>query len=86
MANLPQPFSCDICQTIKRDANHWYRVWRDDHGLIMMAPWSLDLEIEHFHACGEDHALRLIARLNSPAALPETSEPKGQHVTNKQEN
>lgn len=63
MANLPQPFSCDICGTIKRDANHWYRVLKYPAGEVMIAPWSSFPDREHFHACGEDHALKLAARL-----------------------
>ena len=60
--------SCDICGVIKGEANHWFRVWEcpsgDDKGLVVIARWSYDIEeTKHQHACGEDHALKLAARL-----------------------
>ena len=60
--------SCDICGTIKREANHWFRVWEcpsgDDKGLVVIARWSYEVgDMRHQHACGEDHALKLAARL-----------------------
>jgi hypothetical protein len=64
MADLPRQFTCDVCQVLKREANHWFRIWRDDEGLVAIAPWNYDVgEIEHEHACGESHALNLAARL-----------------------
>ena len=58
--------SCDVCGTIKREANHWFRVWKYYEGLVVIAPWNYDLDEEppvHKHPCGEDHALKLAARL-----------------------
>jgi hypothetical protein len=56
--------TCDICGVIKKEANHWYRVWKNRDDVIGIAPWSLPMEeMRHQHACGEDHALKLAARL-----------------------
>lgn len=70
--------TCDICGVIKREANHWYRVWKNKNtSIIHIAPWSSRPETPHQHACGEDHALKLAARLlgksSDTLAYPELS-------------
>lgn len=72
VADLPNPQTCDVCGTIKRDANHWWRVFIDELGLVCICPWSRLPKFSHNHACGEEHALKIAARLmvlTKPAAL-----------------
>ncbi len=75
MADLPNPQSCDICHVIKGANNHWWRVWIDEYNIVMIAPWSRMPKVEHSHACGEEHAVRIAAKLvneiaGKAAALP----------------
>lgn len=57
--------SCDVCGTIKKEANHWFRVWQnvEAHRIVHIGPWDYKPPVDHLHACGEDHALKLAARL-----------------------
>jgi hypothetical protein len=59
---LPSPYTCDVCGVHKGEQNHWFRVWRVVE--VSIAPWSCLPPVEkHFHACGEEHALRKAAEL-----------------------
>lgn len=62
MAELANPYSCDVCGVVKGDNNHWWRVWRLIDR-VEIAPWRHSPTGIHFHACGEEHALRLAAKL-----------------------
>lgn len=74
--------TCDICGVIKREANHWYRVWKYEDGDIVIATWPQQVGLPHFHACGEDHALKLASRLLNSSRLadpePSTKDAGGQ--------
>lgn len=69
MAENPNPFTCDICGVHKGEQNHWFRVWKDEaDGLVVIAPWGFDVEAaEHFHCCGEQHAVQKAAELLTPS-------------------
>jgi hypothetical protein len=84
MAELSQPFSCDVCGVHKGDQNHWFKVWRNPVGIVSISVWGLKPAGQHFHCCGEQHAIQkageLLAGLGSvpsidpppPAAAPST--------------
>jgi hypothetical protein len=63
MAELAQPFSCDVCGVIKQDSNHWYRVWKDERGRVIVSPWEFIPEVDHSHLCGPAHMLKRVAEL-----------------------
>jgi hypothetical protein len=63
---LPHPYTCDVCGIHKGDQNHWFRVWRIVE--VCIAPWNFHAcPKEHFHCCGEEHALRKAAELLGPS-------------------
>jgi len=56
--------SCDVCGTIKREQNHWFRVWIDpSYGWLIIAPWKFDPGLKHAHCCGEQHAVQKAGEL-----------------------
>ena len=63
MADVSSSY-CDVCGALKKEANHWFRVWTNDIDVVI-SPWNriLDTISKHQHACGEGHALKLAARL-----------------------
>jgi hypothetical protein len=67
MAELANPYTCDICNVFKGETNHWWRVWRTDDGLVLIAPWEFQAVAKHQHVCGVECALRLAAKLMDPA-------------------
>jgi hypothetical protein len=61
---LPHPYTCDICNVHKGEANHWYRVWKNPaFGTVVIARWDYAPDHAHQHACGEQHALQIAAQL-----------------------
>lgn len=66
MAEDLHPFVCDVCKVHKGETNHWWRVWRTEDGLILIAPWEFIPTVKHQHVCGVEHALRIAARLMDP--------------------
>lgn len=55
-----QTFACDICQTQKKAANHWFRGFRLPQG-VLITEWDVTagsvirgLEEPHAHLCGAD--------------------------------
>ena len=73
MADLANPFSCDVCSVIKGASNHWWRVWKanpeTEAFAVLITPWEFLPKVKHYHACGVEHALRLAAKLMDPAAV-----------------
>jgi hypothetical protein len=74
-------YACDVCQTIKKDTNHWWLMWIDGHddasfcGLPAMhaAPWNLrGLATAEFHLCGEACVQKKVAEFLS--IKPKTTE------------
>lgn len=64
MAELPSPFTCDVCGVHKKEQNHWFRVWKNEYGTVCIASWPGHQFMNPcFHCCGEEHALRKAAEL-----------------------
>lgn len=41
MSRIPEPYACDICNTMKREANHWFLGHIDyTEGYVSVVPWS----------------------------------------------
>jgi hypothetical protein len=78
MAELPHPYTCDICNVHKGEANHWYRVWKNEIDGVIITPWNRLVEPKHQHACGEQHALQIAGQLLGESkrvdAAPEVQE------------
>lgn len=80
MADL-QTASCDVCRVVKKDSNHWFRVWinamewLNAEGIVCIAPWNAEVSAKHFHCCGPAHALQKVAELMGQAAVPSTEPP-----------
>ena len=54
MAQLPHPYSCDICGVIKKDSNNWWYAITTENGWTI-SPWDYpamtdDPEVKHL--CG----------------------------------
>ena len=83
MAELPNPFSCDVCGVHKGENNHWWRIWQGEKYGVVITPWDRLVPLKHQHACGEEHALRLAAKLLgeiTPQAQPQW-DPNGPILT-----
>jgi hypothetical protein len=69
MAELVDPFTCDVCGVHKGERNHWFRVWlapglERKFDMVAITGWDFTgWDLKHFHACGEEHALRKAAEL-----------------------
>ena len=72
MAELPHPYSCDVCGVHKGAGNHWFKVYACSNRVCISTWGKLDNGAKMFHCCGEEHALRkageLLSDLKPPAA------------------
>jgi hypothetical protein len=50
MANVNTQ-SCDVCGTLKKESNNWYRAKVSD-GRFLLTHWSDILATQHLHLCG----------------------------------
>jgi len=68
MAEL-QTATCDVCGAVKREQNHWFRVWivpglNKQSDMVAITLWNFTAwDLSHFHCCGEEHALRKAGEL-----------------------
>jgi hypothetical protein len=75
MAELSHPFTCDVCGVHKGEQNHWFKVWENPAGLVCISVWDRNPAVEHFHCCGEEHALRKAGELLGKIGSAERGEP-----------
>ncbi len=62
---LPEPFRCDECGSLKRETNHWFLIRWDrpcDGGGLVIRPWNRSRRVEgDKEACGEACVLNLLS-------------------------
>jgi hypothetical protein len=60
-------FLCDICGAHKKDANHWFSIFIEDHQFICIPGASSNSMVNH--ACGVEHAMTFYSRFLSTGTL-----------------
>src|SRR3974390_2496491 len=62
VTEIPHPWACSQCGTLKREVNHWYLVFRDSRGFDI-TPWEEDwVRQADEHLCGRTCATKSLER------------------------
>ena len=59
-------FQCDICGIQKQPSNHWFRLFRNEDGLLVV-PWEsesirVEVQNDHAHVCGHAHVVEWMSK------------------------